>query len=534
MLISDSNIFVDRDLCYACGLCVERCILDNLRLSLAPCRTACPLHMNPQGYVRLIAQGREREAAEEMRRYTPFGAILGRVCARPCEAACERSLIDSPVHIRALKRYLAEAHPDVAFEPPRLPAETGKRAAVVGSGPAGLTAAYELRSRGHLVTVFEAAGEVGGLLRRGIPGFRLPKGEVNRAVSFIEALGVKFKTGVAVGLSLPWDELERGFEAVVLAFGAGGPASPNLPGQNLRGVIQGLDLLSQTKDGLPPTLGREVIVIGGGNTAVDAALTCRRVGVAGVKIVCLESRAEMPAFAPAIEEAEAEGVVLDNGWGPTRFLENDRGRIEVHLARCASVTDLEGRFDPVLDHRSPLVLEADNVVLAVGQSLDLPGPPRQFFDQGTGLLAADRLTLQSPWSRKVFVCGDVLTGPSSVAEAMATAKEAALSADRHLRGEGLRWGRDFWRGAFVRDYQSDHDRARGGSRRASIRRPASKRRLDVEVERVLSKAEAKAEAERCLSCGRAFEMNQTCWYCLPCEIECPVDALKVRMPYLVR
>jgi NADPH-dependent glutamate synthase beta subunit-like oxidoreductase len=195
-MISDINIFINRDLCYACGICVERCILDNLRLSVAPCRQKCPLQMNCQGYIRLIVQGKEEEAAAEMHRQTPFSGILGRICHRPCEAVCERANVDGPVHIRALKRYLSDLYPHIAGRRPEAPLETGKRAAVIGSGPAGLTAAYELRSRGHKVVVYEAEAEVGGMLRYAIPSFRLPIGEVERAVDLLAGMTVVFKTGI--------------------------------------------------------------------------------------------------------------------------------------------------------------------------------------------------------------------------------------------------------------------------------------------------------------------------------------------------
>ena len=220
-MISDVNIKVKRDLCYACGVCVERCIMDNLRLSLAPCRQACPLDINCQGYVRLIAQGREKEAAEELRLHTPFGAILGRVCSHPCEAVCERGDIDGPVHIRALKRYLADAYPEISHRVPPLAPDTGLTVDIVGSGPAGLSAAYVLGQQGHRVTVLESAPEPGGLLRYGIPSFRLPTETLKRTVSTLEEMGVRFQTGKNVGQDLELDGLEREADAVILAMGAG-------------------------------------------------------------------------------------------------------------------------------------------------------------------------------------------------------------------------------------------------------------------------------------------------------------------------
>ncbi len=220
-MISDNNIRINRDLCYACGICVDRCIMDNLSLSAAPCRQECPLNLNCQGYIRLIAQGKEEEAAQELRKYTPFGAILGRMCPRPCEAACERdrNFNDGAVHIRALKRYLADNYPDItASRPAETKPDSGHKTAVIGSGPAGLMAAYQLRAEGHHVDVFEAEDKPGGFLRHAIPSFRLPVEEVDRAVDYLKAMGVAFKTGHAVGHQVRFEEL-KSYGAVVVAFG---------------------------------------------------------------------------------------------------------------------------------------------------------------------------------------------------------------------------------------------------------------------------------------------------------------------------
>lgn len=537
MLNADINIYVNRDLCYACGICIDRCIMDNLRLSLAPCRTACPLSMNCQGYIRLIAQGKERKAAEEMRNYTPFGGILGRICTHPCEDVCERqSGGDGAVHIRALKRYLADSYPDLAGSLPAIGKDTGRHAAIVGSGPAGLMAAYELRTKGHRVTIFESAPELGGLLRYGIPGFRLPLSEVDQAVNMLQKMGVQIRTGETIGQRVEFEELERNFDAVVLAIGASLPVSLGIPGEDLGGVIQALEFLKQTKEGTPPPLGESVVVIGGGNTAVDVALVCRKLGARDVQVVCLESCFEdMPAFDLEIWEAEEEGIKIMNGWGPQRIVKKSNGKVGIEFSECLSIFDGDGNFSPKLKNSCELTLEADSIVLGVGQRISVEGIPSWLLDSGTGRLAADSLTLQSAGSQKVFVCGDFLTGSSSVVDAMASAREAAISTDRFILGDGLKWGRDFWNiNGYLKKYQSDVSRAKGGQRASLERIPVNQRSLNDDVEKVLSPGKAKEEAERCLSCGRAVEANQTCWSCLPCEIECPVDALQVRMPYQIR
>jgi NADPH-dependent glutamate synthase beta subunit-like oxidoreductase len=538
-MISDLNIRIDRDLCYSCGLCVDRCIMDNLRLSVAPCRQACPLDLNCQGYVRLLAQGREEEAAQELRKYTPFAEILGRVCSRPCEAACERgaSIGDGPVHIRALKRYLAETYPQIVNDPPKDEKPGGgTKVAVVGSGPAGLMAAFQLTLGGHEATVFEASDQPGGFLRTAIPPFRLPPEVLDRAIDQLRQMGVEFKIGKAVGASLGFDDLDS-YGAVIVAIGAGASATAGLPGLETKGVVPGLELLAGLRQGQrPDCTGKSVLVIGGGNTALDCALACRLDGAQEVRVVSLEARSRMPAYEQELEEAQESGIIIENCWGVRSIQPVQGGGVELDLVRCLSVFDQEGKFAPVLDDSCRVrKTRADLVVTAVGQEVDPGKLPREIFDPATGRIAADSTTLQTSWNERIFACGDGLTGPSSVVQAMASGREAALSADRFLRGQNLALGRDDYAvKGLVRDYEALPERKVGGSRQEPGRAPLESRSLNQETELTLNQAQARREAERCLSCGRAFEANKTCWYCLPCEIECPVQALTVRMPYLVR
>ena len=537
-MISDLNIRINRDLCYVCGVCIDRCIMDNLRLSTAPCRQACPLDMNCQGYVRLIAQGKEEEAAQELRKYTPFAALLGRICSRPCEAACERDRKagDGAVHIRALKRYLADRYPGITGSPPEPALDTGLSAAVVGSGPAGLMAAYQLRSSGHRVTVFEIEDQPGGLLRRAITSFRLPLPEVKSAVEYLEKMEVEFQTGQGLGRDLDIEELENFYGAIVLAVGAGEMVELAVPGGHLEGVVSGLDLLNRAKNGPRPELaGRSVVVIGCGNTAVDSALTCRRLGAADVRIVCLENPNQIPAYEDELREASEEGVIIENGWGVIALNRTSEGTFEVSLNRCLTALDRTGRFNPQMDETGPLhSLMADTVVVAIGQRVNRELLPPELFDPRTERLVGEALTHRSPYREKVFVCGDCLNGPSSVVEAMASGKEAAISADRFLRGLSLTYGRDYYAvNGLVNEYDVP-ELVVGGPRGEVDRLPAIERSLTRETNLTLTPEAAKREAERCLSCGRPFELNRTCWYCLPCEIDCPVQALEVRMPYQVR
>jgi NADPH-dependent glutamate synthase beta subunit-like oxidoreductase len=532
-MISDLNIQVNRDLCTACGICVDRCIMDNLRLHIAPCRIECPLQMNCQGYLRLLARGKGKEAAEELRKYTPFGGILGRVCHHPCESVCERSKNgDGAVNIRAIKRYLADHYPQIIRSLPAIAAETGKRVAIVGSGPSGMMAAYDMRVSGHAVTVYESDTRPGGMLRWGIPSFRLPVGEVDAAIAMLEQMGIQFKTGQALGCEFELKALLEGFDAVLLASGAGTPLSLQISGEELDGVWQGIDFLKKIKAGETVSIGKEVIVIGGGNVAVDAALTCVKLGAADVKIVCLEQCGDMPAFRAELEEAVEEGVRIENGWGPRRFFRTETERIGVETSKCVSLFDKGGAFCPILDQDCCLEFEADNVIIAIGQRPTELSLPQAY--QATPL-AVDPVTLQSKIDPNVFFSGDALTGPRSVVEALAQGREAALSMHRFLSGESLYWGRDqFVEKGHLLYTEPDLSRAQGKGRGGYERLPVQERTLTGEIESGLTAEAALQEAERCLSCGRSAEVNQTCWFCLPCEIECPEEALKVCMPYLVR
>ena len=366
-MISDINIKINRDLCFNCGECVDRCIMDNLRMYMAPCRNACPIQMNCQGYVRLLAQGKSTEAAQEMRKGLPFAGILGRVCTHPCEDKCERNAVDgAAVHIRALKRHLADSYPEIAYEPAVPAKATNRRVAVVGSGPAGLMAAHDMALQGHQVTVFESATEPGGILRWGIPAFRLPAREISQSVEMLEKMKVRFECGRTLGKDLDLDKLELEWDAVLLAIGGGPAAKLNIPGEDLPNVHHGLDLLCQARQGQATNVGPRAIIIGGGNVAVDAALTCRRWGASEVSLVCLEEEGKMPAFQAEIREAMEEGIQIIGSHGPQRILQDSRG-LTVEFSRCLSLYDQGGRFCPQLDDACSLSASADTVVVAIGQ-----------------------------------------------------------------------------------------------------------------------------------------------------------------------
>jgi NADPH-dependent glutamate synthase beta subunit-like oxidoreductase len=533
-MISDTNIFVKRDTCYACGICIERCIMDNLRMYLAPCRAACPIHMNCQGYVRLIAQGKEKEAAQTMRKDLPFAGIVGRVCTHPCELKCERAKVDgAPVSLRALKRFLADSYPEISHEPAGTDRASGKRVAIVGSGPAGLMAAHDLATKGHSVTVFDSASEPGGMLRWGIPSFRLPKTEVANAIRMLEEMGVEFQSGKALGREIELEQMTRQWDAVFLAIGAGSSSRLGIHGEDLEGVYSGIELLRSVKDGQAPFLGKSAIVIGGGNTAVDAALASRRLGTERVRSICLEKKEDMPAFKAELAEATEEGIEIQDCFGPRRIVRSENGHLRLELSRCMRVFDDTGRFNPTFDDSFELSTPVDSVIIAIGQKPDFSCIPGELLDKSRQRLIIDPVSLQTKYPT-VFAGGDVVSGSQSVIEALAHGREAAISLDRILQGETLLWGRQFWDGVCITDFAIDHSKGVIRERVAVTRLPSEQRDLYTEVEKTLDQKTARLEAERCLNCGYPAEVNQTCWYCLPCEIECPVNAIEVRLPYLVR
>ena len=294
-----------------------------------------------------------------------------------------------------------------------------------------------------------------------------------------------------------------------------------------------MDLLRQAREKQTPKIGRSVLIIGGGNAAVDAALTCRKLGAEEVSIICLEERSQMPAFPAEIEEALEEGIRIQDCWGPRRIIQNGNGTLTVDLSRCLAVFDEQGRFCPALEETCGHSPTSETIVVAIGQKPEWANLPGEMQGAGSSGPIADPLTLQTR-RPKMFAAGDLVSGPKSVIEAIAQGREAAVSIGRFLAGETLRWGRAYWEDTCITEFPIDRSGAIARHRAALPHLPVSSRDIRTEVEKTLDSKTAREEAERCLNCGRPGEFNQTCWYCLPCEIECPVEALEVRIPYLVR
>jgi len=439
--------------CTTCGRCEDACpngieILDIIR-SLhqmsppefvpdgPPCIIACPAGIDVPGYLGLVAQGKVNEAYALIREKVPFPGILGRVCTHPCEDACRRGdVFSQPIAICALKRYVADNTDEVAGQVSGIEKDTGHKVAILGAGPAGLTAALYLRKKGHQVTVFEARSEPGGMMRFGIPDYRLPREVVDKEIKQILDLGIELQTEKEAGRDFDLDQLRaEGYGAVFLAVGAQLSRKIDLEGANLDDVFWGVDFLCEVNEGKDIALKDKVLVVGGGNVAVDVALTALRVGAKEVTLACLESRKEMPANPWEIEMALEEGVKLMPSWGPHRII-GDNGKVSgMELLRCTSVFDEEGNFSPTFANIKETVA-ADQVILAIGQAPDLSfvedkGPLRV----EKGLIGIDEET-QKTDAQGVFAGGDIAKAPSTIIDAIAAGRRAASSIDMFLGGDG--------------------------------------------------------------------------------------------------
>ena len=476
------------------------------RAGSSPCSFACPAGIKAHGYVSLVRSGEYEKAFRLVLETTPLIGSLGRACYAPCEEQCTRGELEGPLPIRRIKRFVADAH-DAAHGPGFEAGEpSGRRVAIVGSGPAGLTAAWQLRLRGHEVKIFEAAPVPGGALRLAIPSYRLPAEVVERDVANVTALGVEIETDARVEdlAALRAD----GFDAVLLATGTPVSARLGVPGEELDGVHPALDFLRRIKLADAPDLaGKTVAVIGGGNVAIDAARSARRLGAKAVHQVSLESRTELPAHEFEVEEALAEGVILHDSWGIRGFRGEDGVRA-VELKRCSAVFDAEGRFSPQYDEDETGELACDAVVVAIGM--------RRERD-----VAADPVTLQTaePW---LFAAGDVVSGPTLITTAVGSGRRAAFMVDRFLRGESLE-ELPFDERLPVVEHDAVLARQRSHSRREPLRAAPV---LDTapqdfaELERGLTETEARAAAGRCLDCG-------VCSECHECVNVCPADAIRL-------
>lgn len=570
---------VDKDKCVACGECVEVCPVNALKLGqklctktpiipkervdfahntewgedkwnkhyrtnkenvvetgTSPCKTQCPAHISVQGYIKLASQGKYKEALELIKHENPFPAVCGRICPRKCESACTRGDIDEPVAIDEIKKFIAEQ--DLKTDRryvPKVKHNYGNKIAVIGAGPSGLSCAFYLALDGYKVTVFEKQKALGGMLTLGIPSYRLEKNVIEAEIDILRELGVEFKTGVEVGRDVTLNELRKNsYEAFYLAIGAQAGRKLGLEGEDANGVITGVDFLRDVNLGNDVKLQGNVVVIGGGNVAIDVARTATRAGASKVDMFCLESRTEMPALDEEINEALGEDIVINNSWGPKRIITKN-GKIEaIEFKKCISVFDENKKFNPVFDEGESKIVKANHLILSVGQVIDwgnLLGDSKIELNPNK-TIKANAATLQTR-DLDVFAGGDVLTGPRFAIDAIALGKEAAISIHRYVQpGQSLVLGRN------NRKYlalDKENLRLEGydnipRQRVSHIDGKMSKKTFK-DLRHTFTEEQIKMETKRCLDCGATTTDQYQCIGCGACTTRCKFDAISLIRKY---
>jgi NADPH-dependent glutamate synthase beta subunit-like oxidoreductase/CO/xanthine dehydrogenase FAD-binding subunit len=472
-------------------------IFGAVRVEPTPCTVACPGGVEIPVYMAQLRAGDLKAAAETLLEANPIPAVTGRICPHLCEQECNRGQYDEAVSIRGVERYVGDYildNTDQLMKPPET--DTGRKVAIVGSGAAGLSAAFYLRKLGHRVAIFDKNEAVGGMLTYAVPSYRLPKEVIHKITGAMEAIGVEFRLGVNVGRDVSVAHLRETYDAVFLATGAWAPVSIGLKGEEH--TTPGLEFLIGVQCGSRQKPGSKIVVIGGGNVAVDVAITARRLGAEEVTMACLERREEMPAFEWEVDQTLGESVRLMPGWGPARVHVSEGGVTGLDLVRCTSVFDEAGRFRPKFDKAVSETLEADRIFLAVGQRSEIS-------TIGLGLLVEGGAAKVDPVTQEtnipgVFAGGDASTGPATAIEAVAAGRRAAMGIDRHLKGlasqAGLQQGRH-------ESHLLEFDAAclHKSSRSMMPERAHSERNIDGEDALGLDFASVEIEAKRCFNCG---------------------------------
>ncbi|MEA3333527.1 MAG: NAD(P)-binding protein, partial [Pseudomonadota bacterium] len=549
--------FVDLDKCTGCGECVNVCPVsltsdfnENLdqrqaiyrkfpqaipsafaidKAGTAPCKAACPAHISVQGYVALIAQGKYREALELIKRDNPFPVVCGRVCNHPCESACMRQEVDDPVAIMYLKRFVADLdlNEETRFIP-EIKESKDKKIAVVGAGPAGLTAAYYLAVEGYQVTVFEALPVAGGMLAVGIPNYRLPQDLLAAEIDIIKSLGVEIKLNTVIGKDISISDLQRDYDALFVGVGSHQGSKLGVDGEALDGNIQGIDFLRRVNLGEKLCLGKRVAVIGGGNVAMDAVRTALRTGSEEAFVLYRRTREEMPAADEEIKEALHEGIKMEFLAAPVRIIgDKDKGKkgkvVGIECVRMElGEADESGRRRPVPTEGSEFILDVDAVVPAIGQTSDLSA-----FTEIDGIslsrwhtIDVDELTFAAT-DCGIFAGGDAVSGPATVIEAINAGKEAAISINRYLAGQDLKAGRkqkQDWQNNIALPTNYEKLKKETRIRPAELDPETRKTNFD-EVVLAYSEEQARKEAEKCLSCGICSECYQCVDVCIANAID---------------
>ncbi|WP_440323008.1 FAD-dependent oxidoreductase [Laedolimicola sp.] len=572
---------VDKDKCVACGRCVEYCpagatrlgqklcqkdgsevrypkqqlpdavkwgkdkwdpdYRDNNRINshksgTAPCKTACPAHIAVQGYLKKASQGKYQEALALIKKQNPFPAVCGRICNRRCEDACTRGTIDQAVAIDAVKKFIAEQDlkAETRYIPPVvIPASIHmdhfpEKIAIIGGGPAGMSAAFYLAEKGYRPTVFEKNEEPGGMLRYGIPSYKLEKDVIAAEIDVMREMGVEIKTGVEVGKDVTLKELrEQGYKAFYIAIGCSAGRRPGVPGDDAEGTTTAIDYLREANTGKTSYTGR-VVVVGGGNVAIDAARVSARSGAGEVHMLCLESEAEMPAADDEVREAKEDGVKIQNGWGPKEVLTENGKVTGIIFKKCTSVKNAEGRFAPTYDENETIRIDCDRVIFAVGQRSVwgnlLEGENVTFNGPA---IVADKLTYQTG-QPDIFVGGDVYTGPKFAIDAIAAGHYAAESLHRYVHNGHMTIGRNRWEfneldksNISVESYDNSSRQIEGVDETVP-----SKSFKDAHL--TLTEEQVRKETARCLGCGATIVDENKCIGCGVCTTKCEFDAITLR------
>ena len=503
----------------------------------APCKTACPAHVPIQGYLKMANQGRYEEALALIKRENPFPAICGRVCNKRCEDACTRGTIDQPVAIDDVKKFLAERdlHAETRYVPKkninRVSGTWDQKIAIIGAGPAGLSCAYYLAERGYHPTVFEKNAKPGGMMTYGIPSFKLEKDVIDAEIDVIRALGADIRCGVEVGKDITIEELKKqGYEAFYIAIGCQGGRLPGVPNDTAEGTEIAVKFLEKALSDTTKDLSGDVVVIGGGNVAIDCARTAHRKGADTVSMYCLESRETMPASLEEIREAEEENVKIEPQWGPKEVLVDEQGKVcGIVLKRCVSTIDENGKFNPKYDENETITVPAKKIIFAIGQAIEwgkLLEGTKVTFHHGN-YPVADPFTYQTN-DPAVFVGGDVYTGPKFVIDAIGQGHEAAESLARFVSKNSVSQtlGRD-------RRYFKELDKnniAIDSYDEAKRQVPAVDPTIDyqngfVDNRLILTEAPVHTETSRCLGCGASIVDPNKCIGCGLCTTRCEFDAI---------
>ena len=577
MSASAYRAHVDKSKCVACGQCVEYCpagalklgqklcrhdgtevayprhplpdntrwgkhmwdedYRDNNRINChttgtSPCKTACPAHIAVQGYLKLAAQGKYRDALALIKKENPFPAVCGRICNRRCEDACTRGTVDSAVFIDAVKKFIAER--DMAAEHRYVPeivvaSNMGRwkeKIAIIGGGPAGLSCAFYLAQMGYYPTVFEKNEKPGGMLTYGIPSYKLEKDVIEAEIEIMREMGVEIKCGVEVGKDVTLADLrEQGYKAFYIAIGCSGGRKPGIPGEDAEGTITAVDFLKHANTGSESVTG-DVVVVGGGNVAIDAARVSARSGARSVNMLCLEGENEMPASKDEVREAREDGVIVRNGWGPKEVVVNNGKAIAIVFKKCMSVYDENKRFSPVYDDNETLMLPADKVIFAIGQSIiwgDMLANEKVELGRG-GRPVADSLTYQTA-QEDIFVGGDLYTGPKFAIDAIAAGHEAAESLHRYVQHGHMTIGRN--RRQFI---ELDKDDIRVEHYDTASRQVAENYAVNSafsDGHGTLTEEQVKIETARCLECGATVVDPNKCIGCGICTTKCKFDAISL-------